>query len=108
MKLDVTRDVVNDLWPLYRSGEASTDTRALVEAYLAEDGAWASTLRETESLASGLGTLRLAPDAELRLLEHARQRARTKLLIIAGAIGLGGLILLLALGGALLIVFRAL
>ena len=27
-----TRDVVVDLWPLYVSGEASPDTRALVEA----------------------------------------------------------------------------
>jgi ferric-dicitrate binding protein FerR (iron transport regulator) len=108
MKLDVTRDVVNDLWPLYRSGEASTDTRSLVDAYLAEDGAWASTLQETENLAGSLRPPRLAPDAELRLLEQAQQRARTKLLIIAGAIGLGGLILLLALGGALLLVFRGL
>lgn len=108
MKIEVTRDVVSDLWPLYRSGEASADSRALVEAYLAADGAFASTLREVESVDSGLRSLRISPDAELRLLEQARQRARTKLLLIAGAIGLGGLILLLALGGAMFVVFRGL
>ena len=35
--MTVTRDVVLDLLPLYLSGEASADTRALVETFLATD-----------------------------------------------------------------------
>ncbi|MCC7034328.1 MAG: hypothetical protein IT179_16020 [Acidobacteria bacterium] len=35
--MEVTRDVVTDLLPLYLSGEVSTDTKALVEAYLRMD-----------------------------------------------------------------------
>jgi len=33
----ITRDVVRDLLPLYLSGEASADTTALVQQYLASD-----------------------------------------------------------------------
>ena len=35
--MQVTRDMVRDLLPVYLAGEASADTRAAVEAYLAED-----------------------------------------------------------------------
>ena len=35
--MNVTRDIVKDLLPLYVTGEASPDTRALVESYLGED-----------------------------------------------------------------------
>jgi hypothetical protein len=35
--MEVTRNVVLDLLPLYRSGEASADTRAIVEDYLNRD-----------------------------------------------------------------------
>jgi ferric-dicitrate binding protein FerR (iron transport regulator) len=105
MKLEVTREVVSDLWPLYQSGEASTNTRALVEAYLAGDETFASTLRESERVTAGIHAPRLSPDAELRLLEAAQQRARMKLWIIAGSIGLGGLMLLIALV-AVIVLFR--
>ena len=32
--MDITRDVIKDLLPLYVSGEVSADTKALVEGYL--------------------------------------------------------------------------
>jgi anti-sigma factor RsiW len=35
--MNITRDVVEDLLPLYAAGEASADTRALVDAYLRTD-----------------------------------------------------------------------
>ena len=47
MRLEVTRDVVNDLWPLCRSGEASADSRTLVDTYLAQDSNFARTLQES-------------------------------------------------------------
>jgi anti-sigma factor RsiW len=35
--MEITRDVMLDLMPLYMAGEASADTRALVEEYLKTD-----------------------------------------------------------------------
>jgi hypothetical protein len=76
MKLEVTRDVVSDLWPLYRAGDASPDSRGLVEAFLAGDAAFASTLKESETLSHVVPPVRLSPEGELRLLQDAQQRAR--------------------------------
>ena len=35
--MKITRDVISDLLPLYEAGEASADTRVLVEAFLKAD-----------------------------------------------------------------------
>jgi hypothetical protein len=105
MKLEVTRDVVSDLWPLYRSGESSADSRALVEAFLAGDGPFAAKLQESETMIPELPAVRLSPEAERVLLDDARDRARLKLLVIGGSVGLAGLLLLLALGGAIWAMF---
>ena len=35
--MNVTREVINDLWPIYAAGEASADTRALIEEFLDRD-----------------------------------------------------------------------
>jgi hypothetical protein len=43
--MNVTRDVINDLWPVYATGEASADTRALVEAFLRQDPEFARLLQ---------------------------------------------------------------
>ena len=43
--MKITRDVVSDLWPVYEAGEASSDTKALVEAFLAEDPVFAAKMR---------------------------------------------------------------
>lgn len=107
MKLDVTRDVVSDLWPLCRSGDASADSRALVDAFLAGDVSFAASLQEAARLPGPTRGIRLSPDAESRLLEGARRQARMKLLVIGGAIALTGLVGLAALAGLLLLFFRS-
>ena len=99
MKLEVTRDVVSDLWPLCRSKEASADSRSLVDAFLSEDAPFASTLKECEKLRGVMPALRLSPDAERRLLDQARERTRLKLLVIGGAIAVGGFLMLVAIFG---------
>jgi hypothetical protein len=35
--MNVTREVVTDLWPAYAAGEASADTRTLVDEFLRQD-----------------------------------------------------------------------
>src|SRR5690242_18313561 len=70
--MNVTRDVVTDLLPVYFSGEASGDTKVLVEDYFRQDPDFARIAR---SAATPLETLRAAapiaaaPEREKRDLE---------------------------------------
>jgi anti-sigma factor RsiW len=63
---NVTRDVIVDLWPLYVSGEASRDTRGLVEAFLRKDPEFA---QERSQCASGP-----LPGQELKTLARIKRR----------------------------------
>ena len=97
----VTRDVIADLWPVYRSGEASADTRRLVESYLAGDPVLRGDLERSEHM-QAMPNVQLSPDAEYRLLADARDRARLKYITIMVAIGAFVLVGALSLLGALL------
>jgi hypothetical protein len=46
--MEVTREMVVDLLPLYESGEASADTRAAVEEFLRRDPSLARLTKRTE------------------------------------------------------------
>jgi hypothetical protein len=70
----VTRDVIKDLWPLYIAGEASPDTRALVDAFLGEDPEFAQTMRETDLRLPSPEAPPLPPDHELKTLAQIRRR----------------------------------
>ncbi len=70
--MTVTRSVILDLWPAYSSGEASQETRALVEAFLRDDPEFARQLREDPL--PRLSGPAPAPDLELRALVKARRR----------------------------------
>jgi anti-sigma factor RsiW len=72
--MNITRDIVSDLWPLYQSGEASADTRALVEAFLAEDREFARMLREdTTAALLAPAPVTLEPDHELKALARTKR-----------------------------------
>jgi anti-sigma factor RsiW len=74
---NVTRDLVEDLLPVYLAGDASADTRRVVEAFLAGDPELA---REVEEARSGPIALPATPppstgekqalDATRQLLKH--------------------------------------
>jgi hypothetical protein len=72
--LNVTRDVVTDLWPVYESGEATADTRALVDEFLANDPAFAETLRAVPAI--GPAAIEVAPEAKLAALKRTRDLVR--------------------------------
>ena len=57
--MNVTREVVTDLLPIYFSGEASGDTKVLVEDYFRQDPDFERIAR---SAATPLETLRAAPE----------------------------------------------
>jgi ferric-dicitrate binding protein FerR (iron transport regulator) len=103
MKLEVTRDVVSDLWALSRSGDASPDSRALVDTFLAQDPSFSATLKESEAMNELVPHVHLSPEAERRFLDDARERARTKLLIMGGSVVLTAVVLLAAFAGAIFV-----
>ena len=72
--MKVTRDVVSDLWPLYASGEASADTRALVEEFLAGDPGFAALVRKQPNLAAD--AVALPADEEVKALQRTREAVR--------------------------------
>lgn len=77
-----TRDVVVDLWPLYASGEASADTRALVEAFLEQDRELGERLRQPEGAGLRPPALALPADHErATLLRTQRRRARQSMVV---------------------------
>lgn len=63
--MNVTRNVMNDLLPLYFSGEASGDTRTLVEEYFRENPEFERMARgSARSLDALRGVTAVAPEAE--------------------------------------------
>lgn len=51
----ISRDVIKDLLPLYTAGEASADTRALVEEFLKDDPALAALVKAADDEPKTLG-----------------------------------------------------
>jgi anti-sigma factor RsiW len=86
----VTRAVIDDLLPLYLDGEASADTRMLVEAYLKEDGELARLVRASRDERSPIMTAQTlappSPDIERRALERTRAILRGQQWTLALAI----------------------
>ena len=63
--MNITRDVILDLWSTYEAGEASPDTKALVEGYLRQDLELARILRERPPGTKHLA-VELPPDLQAR------------------------------------------
>ena len=83
--MKVTRDVITDLWAVYESGEASADTRALVEDFLNEDPEFARLVREERSLKMLEVMPTLPSDHEKATLEKTKQLMRYRgLALVAG------------------------
>jgi anti-sigma factor RsiW len=90
--MNVTRDVVADLLPAYLAGEASADTRALVEEFAGQDAAFARALEaQRREMAAGSSALHgrmagLPPDHELRTLARTRSTAERLRWLLAVAV----------------------
>ena len=87
--MNVTREVVTDLLPIYFSGEASGDTKVLVEDYFRQDPDFERIAR---SAATPLETLRAAApiaassEKEKRDLESVRWGLRRRQWLFAGSL----------------------
>jgi len=86
MNATITRDLVTDLLPAYLSGEASADTKALVESFMKDDPEFA---RLVKTEAKVVFTNHLHPptrEAELRALELTKRSLRHRTWHLALAI----------------------
>jgi len=88
----VTRDVIVDLWPPYHSGDASPDTRRLVDAFLAADPEFARTLRDAGNTAIPPHTPpSLPPDLELKTLARVKRKLSGPVWVLQLALIFSGL-----------------
>jgi hypothetical protein len=71
--MNVTREVILDLLPLYLAGEASSDTHALVEEYLARDAEFAGFVERQRREFDVTPPLTPPPGLELKALRRARR-----------------------------------
>lgn len=85
--MKLSREVITDLWPVYRSGEASADTVALVEQFLKDDPEFEQLIREGEG-AEMLNHAAAVPsaDQEMRALNATRRRLRVQRFLMGFAI----------------------
>ena len=72
--MNITREVINDLWPVYAAGEASADTRALIEEFLDRDPEFARILRvRGDETLLGHDLPRLPLDSEAKALRKTKR-----------------------------------
>ena len=96
--MNPTRNVITDLLPLYFSGEASPDTKAMVEEYFKQDPDFERMARRMAESMSVFKTTLTDDDAlEGRTLMRARSRVRqTSLGVALTAIGCFAILVLVA------------
>lgn len=106
MKAEITRDVISDLWPLHKAGEASADSERVIEAYLAHDLEFQVLLHESEKIGRAVPNVRMSSATQDRLIALSQQRIRATVWLVGAAIAAFVVVALLFLGGALLFAFR--
>ena len=83
--MDVTRNVVEDLLAVYLAGEASADTRALVENWLRSDPELAAQVDRARGLELPVVAVP-APTVEKRAFDRTRRRLRGRAIVLGAAI----------------------
>jgi anti-sigma factor RsiW len=84
--MKITRDIIKDLLPTYFSGEASADTRSLVEEYLRQDPAFEREARSAAQTLQSLGEIGTPPfdsTTEKTALKSAKRILRRQKILLA-------------------------
>lgn len=84
--MNITKDIVKDLLPIYLSGEASTDTHNLVEEYFRQDPAFEREARSAAQTLQGLAQPGTAPPdsaGEKIALKSAKKVLRRQKILLA-------------------------
>jgi predicted anti-sigma-YlaC factor YlaD len=96
--MEVTRDVIRDLLPLYLAGEASADTQVLVKEYLEHDPDLAQLARQWKGRLPGPPPAPLRPDAQALAYLEARRQIAMKTVLLAVVITAGTIALITLVG----------
>ena len=84
--MEVTRDVIDDLLPAYLSGEASADTRRLVEEFLRGDPDFERLVREGLSTELLRQPVALPPDRGKQALDLTKRLIKRQTWFLAFAL----------------------
>jgi ferric-dicitrate binding protein FerR (iron transport regulator) len=84
--MNVTKDIIEDLIPLYAANECSPGTRALVEEYLQRNPQEAETLRRIMSTPVPRAAPQAKGPGEVHAFREARRRLRHRASLMALAI----------------------
>ena len=84
--MNVTKEIINDLIPLYAANECSADTRALVDEYLQRNPQQAEELRRVMGTSVPQGVPSAKSLDEVRSFREARRRLRRRTWLMALAI----------------------
>jgi hypothetical protein len=94
--MEVTREVILDLLPLYLAGEASADTQALVKHYLEHDPDLARLARQWQDRLPGPPPSPVSADAQALAYLEAKRQIELRTYGLAAVIA-GGAIAVIAL-----------
>jgi len=87
--MEITRNVILDLLPLYSANEVSADTRAFVEKYLEKDPELAKVATQLEAVEKPRNIpVPLSQDDEMKAYKKARQMNLLYTILIAGGISI--------------------
>jgi hypothetical protein len=89
--MEVTRDVILDLLPLYLAGEASADAQALVKKYLEHDPDLARLARQWQERLPGPPPSPVRPDAQALAYLEAKRQIEIKTIGLAAVIAAGAI-----------------
>jgi hypothetical protein len=84
--MNLTRDIVVDLLPVYAAGEASADTRAAVEQFADRDPVVRKLLSELDGVVTAASAPVLPPSLELAIVDRTRRTIRRRSWTLAMAI----------------------
>ena len=87
--MEITRNVILDLLPLYSANEVSADTRVLVEEYLKTDPELANIAKQLETMEKPRDIpVPLSRDDEMIAYKKARRRQNLYAIILAAVLSI--------------------
>ncbi len=87
--MEITRNIILDLLPLYLANEVSADTRALVEKYLETDSELANVAKKLEPMEKPKDIpVPLSQDNQMKAYRKARRRQILFAIILAGVLSI--------------------
>jgi len=84
--MNITKNIIDDLMPLYAANECSPDTRALIDEYLREHPREAGDLQRILNTPPGTVVAPAARLNEMKALREARRRLRRRQWLMGFAI----------------------